>query len=233
LPRWKGCIPLLHKDKVPPYAAKGALYKEDFFMNTSNSRQKSRYLLKLLCALSIMTALSVVLDGYLSIPMGGIKFTFGFIPPAIIGMLYGPLPSAVVFGLADLLAVAFGLSFGRHKMCPSVSPKKSWEGFAGSVFGACLMTFLFTWLAGRENRGEACGFWRFVSWPVALAAGALIATFGTLGDLVESRFKRECGIKDSGGALPAGMGGFLDMFDSILFIPALAYPFMCYAHWLG
>jgi ECF transporter S component (folate family) len=112
LPRWKGCIPLLHKDKVPPYAAKGALYKEDFFMNTSNSRQKSRYLLKLLCALSIMTALSVVLDGYLSIPMGGIKFTFGFIPPAIIGMLYGPLPSAVVFGLADLLAVAFGLSFG-------------------------------------------------------------------------------------------------------------------------
>lgn len=80
---------------------------------TRSSREKTRYALKLLSACALMTALSVVLDGFLAIPVGGgIKFTFGFLPPAIIGMLYGPLPSALVFGLADLIAVFTGLSFG-------------------------------------------------------------------------------------------------------------------------
>ena len=57
-----------------------------------------------------------------------------------------------------------------------------------------------------------------------MLGGALIALVGTAGDLVESRFKREFGVKDSATFMPAGQGGFLDMFDSILFIPAIAYP---------
>jgi phosphatidate cytidylyltransferase len=60
-------------------------------------------------------------------------------------------------------------------------------------------------------------------YPLAAAVGALIALLATVGDLIESRFKRACGVKDSSTFMPAGMGGFLDMFDSILFIPALAY----------
>jgi phosphatidate cytidylyltransferase len=52
----------------------------------------------------------------------------------------------------------------------------------------------------------------------------MLALVGTAGDLIESRFKREFAIKDSATFMPAGMGGFLDMFDSVLFIPALAYP---------
>ena len=59
--------------------------------------------------------------------------------------------------------------------------------------------------------------------PDAAAVGALIALLATVGDLIESRFKRACGVKDSATFMPAGMGGFLDMFDSILFIPALLY----------
>lgn len=133
--------------------------------------------------------------------------------------------------VSDMGGFAFGLSFGRHKMCPTVSPKKSWEGFAGSVLGACLVSSLFCWIAARDGWADACPFWRFATYPRAIAAGFLIATFGTLGDLVESRFKRECGVKDSGSFMPAGMGGFLDMFDSILFIPALAYPLIAWAHW--
>ena len=133
--------------------------------------------------------------------------------------------------VSDMGGFAFGMALGRHKMCPSISPKKSWEGFAGSVLGACLVSALFTWVAVRGGWAADCPFWRFATYPRAGAAGILIATFGTLGDLVESRFKREFGVKDSGSFMPAGMGGFLDMFDSILFIPALAYPFVCWAHW--
>lgn len=103
-------------------------------MNTSNSRQKSRELLKMLCACAVMTALSVVLDGYLSIPVGGgIKFTFGFVPPAVIGMLYGPVPSAITFGLADLTAVAVGITVGAYHPGFTVC-----NLLMGLCFGLCL-----------------------------------------------------------------------------------------------
>ena len=116
-------------------------------------------------------------------------------------------------------------------MCPSISPKKSWEGLVGSIIGASLVAVLFCHLAVKNGWADNCAFWRFATYPRAVAAGFAIAVFGTLGDLVESRMKRECGVKDSGTFMPAGMGGFLDMFDSILFMPALAYPFICWAHW--
>ena len=128
--------------------------------------------------------------------------------------------------LSDMGGFAFGLAFGRHKMCPSISPKKSWEGFVGSVIGATLMTLLFRWVAMRNEWAADCPVWDRVTLPVALVAGFVLAVCGTLGDLIESRFKRECGVKDSATFMPAGMGGFLDMFDSILFVPALFYPIL-------
>ena len=130
--------------------------------------------------------------------------------------------------LSDMGGFAFGLAFGRHKMCPTISPKKSWEGFVGSVVGAMLMTSLFRWIAMRNAWAADCPVWDHVTLPVALAAGFVLAVCGTLGDLIESRFKRECGVKDSATFMPAGMGGFLDMFDSILFVPALFYPVLLY-----
>ncbi len=115
--------------------------------------------------------------------------------------------------LSDMGGFAFGLAFGRHKMCPSISPNKSWEGLAGSVFGSCLVSAAFMPLTG---------------FPVvkALAFGVAAALLGTLGDLVESRMKRECAVKDSATFMPAGLGGFLDMFDSLIFAPALLFPFI-------
>jgi phosphatidate cytidylyltransferase len=122
--------------------------------------------------------------------------------------------------ISDMGGFAFGLAFGKHKMCPSVSPKKSWEGMAGSIFGSCLIATLFWYLAGQCALPRLA-FWKNFSLCQMLLIGSSIAVFGTLGDLVESRFKRECEVKDSATFMPAGMGGFLDMFDSILFIPAL------------
>jgi phosphatidate cytidylyltransferase len=82
---------------------------------------------------------------------------------------------------------------------------------------------VFLALARKFGWGETVRFWDALTYPVAAACGASMALLATAGDLVESRFKRACGVKDSATFMPAGMGGFLDMFDSILFIPALAY----------
>ena len=115
--------------------------------------------------------------------------------------------------ISDMGGFAFGMAFGRHKMCPSISPGKSWEGMAGSIFASCLISCLFMSLT------------HFTAWK-SLAFGVAAAAVGTLGDLVESRIKRECDVKDSSTFMPAGMGGFLDMFDSLVFAPAVLYHFV-------
>ena len=111
---------------------------------------------------------------------------------------------------SDVGGYATGATLGRHPMAPTVSPKKSWEGFAGSliactVCGALLMTLLFhhEW------------------WKGALFGLAIVVT-ATLGDLGESMIKRDLGLKDMGRLLP-GHGGMMDRLDSLLPCAAVAY----------
>ena len=104
---------------------------------------------------------------------------------------------------SDVGGYAAGVLRGRHPMAPTISPKKSWEGFAGSVIagmtiGALTVTYLL-------------GGW---PWQGALF-GAAIALTATVGDLVESLIKRDLGIKDMGTLLP-GHGGLMDRMDSLL-----------------
>ena len=120
---------------------------------------------------------------------------------------------------SDMGGFAFGMSSaklmkgGNHKLCPTISPNKSWEGLFGSVFASSVMS---------------CAWMSFTHFGVgkALAFGAVAALVGTFGDLVESKFKRWVGVKDSATFMPAGLGGFLDMFDSLLFAPAALLPFI-------
>lgn len=120
---------------------------------------------------------------------------------------------------SDMGGFAFGMSSaklmkgGNHKLCPTISPNKSWEGLFGSVFASSVMS---------------CAWMSFTHFGVgkALAFGAVAALVGTFGDLVESKFKRWVGVKDSSTFMPAGMGGLLDMFDSLLFAPAVLLPFI-------
>ncbi|MFD2354959.1 phosphatidate cytidylyltransferase [Nonomuraea ferruginea] len=92
--------------------------------------------------------------------------------------------------------------FGRHPMS-AISPKKTWEGFAGSVLACTVVgAWLVTWLLGGE--------W----WQGALL-GALAAALATMGDLIESMIKRDLGIKDLGSILP-GHGGLMDRLDSLV-----------------
>lgn len=112
---------------------------------------------------------------------------------------------------ADVAAYLFGLLFGRHKMSPRISPKKSWEGFVAGCL-ACVAVWLFA--------APAVG----IALPIALlgATGSAVALTSVMGDLFESRLKREVGVKDSGTALP-GHGGFMDRVDSLVPSAAVAY----------
>ena len=137
--------------------------------------------------------------------------------------LYTLLALVATAKFSDTGGFAFGMAFGKHKMCPTISPKKSWEGLVGSMLFSAATACVFLALAQRFGWGETVRFWSVLTYPSACALGAATALLATVGDLIESRFKRACGVKDSATFMPAGMGGFLDMFDSILFIPALAY----------
>jgi len=111
---------------------------------------------------------------------------------------------------SDVGGFAAGVLFGKHPMAPSVSPKKSWEGLAGSV-GACVL--IGTLLVTLTFHGP----W----WGGALY-GLAIALTATLGDLGESLIKRDLGIKDMGNLLP-GHGGLMDRMDSLLPSAAVAW----------
>ena len=137
--------------------------------------------------------------------------------------LYTLFALIAVAKFSDTGGFAFGMAFGKHKMCPAISPKKSWEGLLGSmVFSAVTAAVMLT-LARHFEWGKEVHAWNRLTYPVAVGGGAVMALVATVGDLIESRFKREFDVKDSSVFLPAGMGGLLDMFDSVLFIPALVY----------
>ncbi len=114
---------------------------------------------------------------------------------------------------------------GNHKMVPRLSPKKSWEGLAGSIlFSAGAGWLLAAWLDPQLADGT-----HLLPPGIAAVLGALLAVVGLIGDLAESVLKRASGVKDWGRILP-GMGGLLDVVDSLVFAGPLFY---CYMRWIS
>lgn len=114
---------------------------------------------------------------------------------------------------ADIGAYTIGRLLGRHKFAPGISPKKTWEGFAGGV--AAAMTA--AWLFARAND--------IMTLPQALCFGVVMAVTGQLGDLAESMLKRDAQTKDSATSVP-GFGGVLDLIDSPVVAAVFAYLFL-------
>jgi phosphatidate cytidylyltransferase len=163
------------------------------------------------------TALGWLYCGFLVGSVVALRLRFGF-GWAILAF--------VVTWLNDTFAYFAGRFFGKHRMLPRVSPKKTWEGFAGgmagSVAGALLVLALKPYMPAdpEELRGLT------VAGCVLL--GLVAGVLGPVGDLAESMLKRAAGVKDSGKLIP-GHGGLLDRIDALLFVGPWVYAFAALA----
>lgn len=120
----------------------------------------------------------------------------------------------VTIWICDSAAFFLGTAFGKHKLFPRVSPKKSWEGaIAGFIFASLTM------IAAQFLVLD------FLSLTDAIIIGALVGTVGQIGDLVESLIKRDANVKDSSALIP-GHGGVFDRFDSLLFASPFVYIYL-------
>ena len=115
----------------------------------------------------------------------------------------------------DTFAYLFGVKFGKTKIMPSVSPKKSWEGFVGGFFFTVIVSLITVhYLLAVENN-------------IALAISLIIPFTATLGDFIESYYKRQAGVKDSGNFIP-GHGGILDRMDAFMITIPILYIYIHY-----
>jgi len=118
---------------------------------------------------------------------------------------------------SDMGAYAVGSLIGRHKMIPRISPGKTWEGFAGAIVVSTVASLVFVHFLGSKMVG--------MNWLHATILGILLGSTAVVGDLIESLFKREAGVKDSGNLFP-GIGGILDLLDSLLFNAPIMYLYL-------
>lgn len=119
---------------------------------------------------------------------------------------------------SDTFAYLTGKFFGKHKMAPTISPKKTWEGYVGGVVLTLVLSYFI-----EQYHSDLRGNWMIV--------GFLVAAFAPLGDLVESQLKRNFGVKDSGNIIP-GHGGVLDRLDSFLICVPVVYLYFILAKFI-
>ena len=118
---------------------------------------------------------------------------------------------------SDTGAYVIGSLVGRHKMIPRISPGKTWEGFGGAILGSTLASLAFVYFFEPKMAG--------MNWRHAIILGIVLGVGAVVGDLIESIFKREAGVKDSGRFFP-GIGGILDLLDSLLFNAPIMYLYL-------
>ncbi|HEV7401914.1 MAG TPA: phosphatidate cytidylyltransferase [Chthoniobacteraceae bacterium] len=192
--------------------------------------------LLVLCVLAVLTS-QLFLKNREPIPLSAAAFTllgivyvawlFGFATKLIYftprdgaGHLTGQwylLYLLVVAKFSDMGAYLTGSLIGKHPMVPHISPKKTWEGFAGALLFSTAGSFALLWLLGPKLH---------LLRPLdALVLGLGLGLAAVVGDLVESIVKRSLDLKDSGSLLP-GIGGALDLIDSVLFTAPLLYYYL-------
>jgi len=152
---------------------------------------------------------------YVGIVLTIVPFIFFFAMAFIKGTFnyHFPLAFLIMLWSNDTGAYLIGRQFGKTKLFERHSPKKTWEGFIGGI----IISVVAALILGR--------FYEELKWNQWVSVAVLISCFGTLGDLVESMFKRSINVKDSGGILP-GHGGLLDRFDGLFIAAPVVYTYL-------
>lgn len=163
-----------------------------------------------------ITAIAVTLFGLMYVP-----WLLNFVQkinffPNVDGKFF-VLYFILVTKFSDMGAYLTGSLIGRHKMIPRISPGKTWEGFGGAIVISTISSLVFVHFLGGKMFG--------MNWIHAVILGIVLSSTAVVGDLIESLFKREAGVKDSGGFFP-GIGGILDLLDSLLFNAPIMYLYL-------
>lgn len=137
----------------------------------------------------------------------------GYNPKMILGMF-------ALIWINDSFAYLVGKNFGRQKLLESISPKKTIEGFLGGLFFSTLGSYLIYILTDQLN---------FFNWFII---SILVSIFGAIGDLIESKYKRQAKVKDSGSLIP-GHGGILDRLDSAIVVAPFVYLFLIFINYVS
>jgi phosphatidate cytidylyltransferase len=168
--------------------------------------------------LAPITTAALTLLGLMYVP-----FLFNYV--ALLAFLPGDLKEnqflliylLAVTKFSDVGAYVVGSAIGRHKMIPRISPGKTWEGFAGAILTSLLISVVMTHAMGSRLHA--------LSFTDSIVLGLLLPLVSVVGDLAESVVKRDASIKDSGRSIP-GIGGALDLIDSILFTAPVLYFYL-------
>jgi phosphatidate cytidylyltransferase len=129
----------------------------------------------------------------------------------------------IIAWAADIGGYAAGKIFGTHALCPQISPKKTWEGFAGSVLAVTAVNYVLVFMG---NVPFLCGA---QTMGTVLACSLIMAIFALCGDIFVSWLKRRAQLKDTGAVLP-GHGGLLDRFDSVFCVALLCGVIQFFMH---
>lgn len=157
--------------------------------------------------------------GFVSFPMCCMVFIKNL--SSVSGTIYMVIALASAW-LADSGAYFVGVSCGKHKLCPEISPKKTVEGFIGGLVSNGVLLCIFCLIYSKFFATSI-----EVNYVSTFIMGIVTGAIGTVGDLTASLVKRQCGIKDFGNIMP-GHGGILDRFDSVLFVVPFVYLYLRY-----
>jgi phosphatidate cytidylyltransferase len=188
--------PFLHKLLFLLTVTVGAIFIQELFKKSMAPMTNIAYTLTGL----VFVCLPFTLFQALAYVRGGFNFHY-------------PLAFLLLLWANDTGAYLVGRSFGRSKLFERHSPKKTWEGFIGGIVIGAGVALIISY------------YFKELTWNQWVSIAILISCFGTLGDLVESMFKRSINVKDSGGILP-GHGGLLDRFDGLFLAAPIVYTYL-------
>lgn len=173
----------------------GFLIKDLLFIRTIPVFEKKKYIILIFYLISSTIFLTLIPT-----------YTGTFNPELIVGVF-------VLIWTNDTFAYITGKNFGKNKLYERISPNKTIEGFLGGMIFSCIAGYVILYITGYRE----FGFW--------LGLAIILSIFGTLGDLIQSKFKRQAGVKDSGNLMP-GHGGLYDRLDSIIFSSPFVYAYL-------